>query len=87
MVILKMQPNKSQETKDDPYLIAVSVTTLGQQTSWLINKKVSNTISFSLAWMFLAYPSDTSVYVSTSSICCNWFADGELLLGMSYLFT
>lgn len=69
----KNAANKSKETKDDPYLIVVSVTTLGQQTSWLIlhttDKKVSNSISFSLAWMYLAYPSATSVHVSTSSMC------------------
>lgn len=36
MVILKMQPpNTSQETKDDLYLMAVWMTTLGQQTPWL----------------------------------------------------
>lgn len=82
MVILKLQPNTSQETKDDLYLIVVLVwTTLEQQTPWLIlhtkDKKVSNTISFSLAWMYLAYSSATSVHVSTSSMHCSWFADGE----------
>lgn len=92
MVILKMQPNTYQEIKDDLYLIVVLVwITLEQQTPWLIlhttDKKVSNTISFSLAWIYLAYPSATSVHVSTSSMHCSWFADGELLLRMSDLFT
>lgn len=48
MVILEMQPNTSQETNNDLYLIIILVTTLGQQ--WLIlhttDKKVSNTSLF-----------------------------------------
>lgn len=43
--------------------------------------------SFSLAWMYLACPSSTSVHASTSSMHCSWFADGELLLRMPYFST
>lgn len=91
MVIKKKQPNKSKENKDDPYWITVLVTTLGQQTSWLIlcitDKKVSITIFFYLIWMYLTHSvSYLCAYVSTSSTHCSWFADGELLLGNALSF-
>lgn len=94
MAILEMQPDKSQETNNDLYLIIVLVTTLEQQ--WLIlhttDKKVSNTIFFfsmDVLSISLIYLCACIYLIHALQLVCRWgvIAENALFFHMRSIST